>query len=97
MNITKLMEVMHVQSQHVSKNKLSSAARSLPTTLSDWLKQCSRISVTSATLNKTPNILHKFKLQTAMNEKTYENIKDRTQVEDDSDFNWFPECINNDK
>jgi hypothetical protein len=47
MDINKLMKVMRIQSRHVSKNKLSSAARTLSTTLSDWLKQCSGFPITS--------------------------------------------------
>jgi hypothetical protein len=95
MDITKLMEVMCIQSWHVSENKLSSAARTLSTTLSDWLKQCSGFLVTSVAVTKRPNILHTFKLQTAMNEKTYHNTKTREGAEDASKFNWFPNCINN--
>ncbi len=30
-----------------------------------------------------------------MNEKTYHNTKTKKGVEDYSEFNWFPECINN--
>ena len=94
-DINKLMEVMRIQSRQVSKNKLSSAARTLSTTLSDWLKQCSGFSNTSVRVTKWPKILHTFKLQMAMNEKTYHNTKTKKGVEDDSKFNWFPECINN--
>ncbi len=94
-DINKLMEVMRIQSWHVSKNKLSSAARTLYTTLSDWLKQCSGFPITSVPVTKQPKILHTFKLQTAMNDKTYHNTKTKKGVEDNSEFNWFPECINN--
>jgi hypothetical protein len=69
-DINKLMEVMCIQSRHVFKNKLSSAAKTLSTTLSDWLKQCSRFPITSVPVTKGPKILHTFKLQMAMNEKT---------------------------
>ncbi len=86
---------MRIQSRHVSKNKLSSAARTLSTTLNDWLKQCSGFPITSVPLTKRPKILHTFKLQTAMNEKTHHNNKTKKGVEDDSKFNWFLECINN--
>ncbi len=30
-----------------------------------------------------------------MNEKMYQNTKTREGAEDDSQFNWFPNCINN--
>ena len=86
---------MHIQSRHVSKNKLRSAARALSNILSDWLKQCSGFSIISVPVTKRPKILHTFKLQMAMNEKTYHNTKTKKGVEDDSKFNWFPECINN--
>jgi hypothetical protein len=58
MDINKLMEVMRIQSQHFSKNKLSSAARTPSTTLSDWLKQCSGFPITSFPVTKQPKILH---------------------------------------
>ncbi len=95
MDINKLMEVMRIQSPHVSKNILSSAARTLSTTLNDWLKQCSGFLITSVPVTKLPRMLHTFKLQMAMNEKTYHNTKTKKGVEDNSEFNWFPECINN--
>ncbi len=94
-DINKLMEVMRIQSRHVSKNKLSSAARTLSTSLSDWLKQCSGFPITSVPVTKRPKFLHTFKLQMAMNEKTYHNTKTKKRVEDNFEFNWFPECINN--
>jgi hypothetical protein len=59
-DINKLMEVMRIQSQHISKNKLSSAARTLSTTLSDRLKQCSGFPITSVLVTKQPKILHTF-------------------------------------
>ena len=104
--ITTLMEVMRTQSQHVSENKLTSAARTLSTTLSDWLKLCSPNSVNSVT--KKPDITHTFHLQTAITDKTYQrkkgkktgdDVKDNDDDDDsDSDFSeGIPECINNDK
>jgi hypothetical protein len=104
--ITTLMEVMRTQSQHVSENKLTSAARTLSTTLSDWLKLCSPNSVNS--FSKKPEITHTFHLQTAITDKTYQRKKGKKTGDDDkdndddedsdSDFSeGIPECINNDK
>ena len=92
-DITKLTEAMRIQSHYVSENKLSSAVRTLTTTLSDWLKQCSPNSVTSVSMNKQPNITHSFKLQTALNEKSYQNVKERGDVQNDLEMKWFPECL----
>jgi hypothetical protein len=93
------MEVMHTQSQHVSKNKLTSAARTLSTTLSDWLKLCSPNSVNS--VKKKPEIMHTFHLQTAINDKAYQKKKEKNGDNDedkDSDSSeGIPECIDNDK
>ena len=50
--IDKLFETMQTQSKHVSKNKLSSAARTLSTLLSDWLRQCSPQFSTSVPVQK---------------------------------------------
>jgi hypothetical protein len=72
-DIATLMEVMRTQSQHVSENKLTSAARTLSTTLSDWLKLCSPNSVNS--VKKKPEITHTFHLLTAINDKTYQKKK----------------------
>ena len=72
-DIATLMEVMRTQSQHVSENKLTSAARTLSTTLCDWLKLCSPNSVNS--VKKKPEITHTFHLQTAINDKTYQKKK----------------------
>ncbi len=95
-NISKLMEVMRTQSWHVSKNKLSSTARTLSTHLSDCLKQCSPHSVTSVPVKKQPDILHTYQSQSAMNEKTVHSTKQRYGVEDDLELrNWIPDCINN--
>ena len=77
-DIPTLMEVMRTQSQHVSENKLTSAARTLSTTLSDWLKLCSPNSVNS--VKKKPEITHTFHLQTAINDKTYQKKKEKTTV-----------------
>ena len=104
--ITTLMEVMRTQSQHVSENKLTSAARTLSTTLSDWLKLCSPNSVNS--FSKKPEITHTFHLQTAITDKIYQRKKGKKTGDDDkdndddedsdSDFSeGIPECINNDK
>ena len=68
-DIPTLMEVMRTQSQHVSENKLTSAARTLSTSLSDWLKLCSPNSVNS--VKKKPDITQTFYLQTAINDKAY--------------------------
>jgi len=78
MEITTLMEVMRTQSQHVSENKLTSAARTLSTTLSDWLKLCSPNSVNSVT--KKPDITHTFHLQTAITNRAYQKKKEKKPV-----------------
>jgi hypothetical protein len=72
------MEVMRTQSQHVSENKLTSAARTLSTTLSDWLKLCSPNSVNS--VKKKPEITHTFHLQTAINDRAYQKKKEKKPV-----------------
>ena len=77
-DIATLMEVMRTQSQHVSENKLTSAARTLSTTLSDWLKLCSPNSVNSVT--KKPDITHTFHLQTAITDKAYQKKKEKKPV-----------------
>jgi len=98
-DIATLMEVMHTQSQHVSKNKLTSAARTLSTTLSDWLKLCSPNSVNS--VKKKPEIMHTFHPQTAINDKAYQKKKEKNGDNDedkDSDSSeGIPECIDNDE
>jgi hypothetical protein len=76
--IATLMEVVRTQSQHVFKNKLTSAAKTLSTTLSDWLKLCSPNSVNSVI--KKPEITHTFHLQTAINDKAYQKKKEKTTV-----------------
>jgi len=95
---------MRTQSQHVSENKLTSAARTLSTTLSDWLKLCSPNSVNS--FSKKPEITHTFHLQTAITDKIYQRKKGKKTGDDDkdndddedsdSDFSeGIPECIDN--
>ncbi len=64
--IDKLFETMQTQSKHVSKNKLSSAARTLSTLLCDWLRQYSAQSVTSVPVQKQPEIAHVCTTQSAM-------------------------------
>jgi hypothetical protein len=76
-DIPTLMEVMRTQSQHVSENKLTSAARTLSTSLSDWLKLCSPNSVNS--VKKKPDITQTFYLQTAINDKAYKKKKQQQQ------------------
>ena len=102
-DIATLMEVMRTQSQHVSENKLTSAARTLSTTLSDWLKLCSPNSVNS--VKKKPEITHTFHLQTVINDKAYQKKKEKNHSDEkdnsddedsDSDFSeGIPECIDN--
>jgi hypothetical protein len=77
-DIATLMEVIRTQSQHVSENKLTSVARTLSTTLSDWLKLCSPNSVNSVI--KKPVITHTFHLQTAIGDKAYQKKKEKKPV-----------------
>jgi hypothetical protein len=95
--IDKLFEAMQAQSKHISKNKLSSAARTLSTLLCDWLRQCSPQSVTSVPVQKQPEIAHVYTSQSAMDVNKFANHKLRFSVANDNDLkDWIPECIKSD-
>ncbi len=95
--IDKLFEAMQAQSKHVSKNKLSSAARTLSTLLCDWLRQCSPQSVTSVPVQKQPEIAHVYTTQSTMDVNKFANHKLRFSVANDNNLkDWIPECIKSD-
>jgi hypothetical protein len=95
--IDKLFEAMQAQSKHVSKNKLSSAARNLSTLLCDWLRQCSPQSVTSVPVQKQPKIEHVYTTQSAMDVNKFANHKLKFSVANNNDLkDWILECIKSD-
>ncbi len=96
--IDKLFEAMQAQSKHASKNKLSSAARTLSTLLCDWLRQCSPQSVTSVPVQKQPEIEHVYTTQSAMDVNKFTNHKLRFSAANDNNLkDWIPECIKSDR
>lgn len=101
-DIPKLFKAMKAQSKHVSKNKLSSAARTLPTLLSDWLKQCSPRSMNTVLVKTQPVINHRYTIQTAMDARTFATYKvshneqnDTKKMSDITMKDWLPKCITN--
>ena len=98
--IPRLFKAMIAQSKHVSENKLTSAARTLPTLLSDWLKLCAPKKMNEVEDTLTPHIEERFTIQTAMDIDKYKAYKeannaekDKTKMTDITIAGWLPKCI----
>jgi hypothetical protein len=92
------------QSKHVSENKLTSTARTLPTLLSDWLKLCAPKRMNEVTDTLVPDIGERFTIQTAMDVEEYKTykeannaVKDNNKMTDITIAGWLPKWITDGK
>ena len=99
-DIERIFKAMVAQSKHVCDNKHTSAARTLPTLLSDWLRQCAPKTMDKVPNTPEPAIKMRFTIQTAMDAEKYTNYKhnhnevtDIKKMTDITIKNWLPECI----
>ncbi len=99
-DIERIFKAMVAQSKHVCDNKHTSAARTLPTLLSDWLRQCAPKTMDKVPTTTVPAIKMRITIQTAMDAQKYTNYKhthnevtDRKNMTDITIKNWLPECI----
>ena len=100
LDINKIFKAMVAQSKHVCDNKHTSAARTLPTLLSDWLRQCAPKTMDNVSYTFVPSITMRFTIQTAMDDIKYTKYKlshnkesDEKNMTDITITNWLPECI----
>ena len=98
--IPRLFVSMIAQSKHVSENKLTSASRTLPILLSDWLKLCAPQTMNKVTEILAPCIKERFTVQKAMDFdrfKIYKNAKStEMDINNRTDITipgWLPKCI----
>jgi hypothetical protein len=94
-DINRIIEVTWTQSQYVCNNKLNSTMQTPSTTLSDWLTLCSTVTNQPASENKKPAINHSIKLHTALSDTGHQTLLEKNEEEDDTTFNRYPECIDN--
>jgi hypothetical protein len=98
--IQRIFKAMVAQSKHVCDNKHTSAARTLPTLLSDWLRQCAPKPMNNVPDTPGPAIEIRFTIQTAMDaakyntyKQTHNEVTDTKNMTDITIKNWLPKCI----
>jgi hypothetical protein len=97
-DIDTIMEVMRGQSQSVSNNKLSSAMRTLSTSLHYCLSICILLGTSRQLSQDTrPNIHYKITVQQAITDQAYRRklLEQNDDYSNNEDFGWYPECISN--
>jgi hypothetical protein len=96
-DIDTIMEVTRDQSQSISDNKLSSAMRTLSTSLHDCLSICILlVSSRQIAQGARPDIHYTITVQRAITDQAYrKKIEQSDEYSNNEDFGWYPECISN--
>jgi hypothetical protein len=96
-DIDTIMEVTRSQSQSISDNKLSSAMRTLSTSLHDCLSICILlVSSRQIAQDARPVIHYTITVQQAITDQAYrKKIEQSDEYSNDEDFDWYLECISN--